>query len=166
MIYDYSFVLKNYNSSFTKIIFMKFSKDKIMAAFGNIRAMERTHVDNHTEDIIKSIEDDAFGASESNVLYASTKELGGFYYVITIIVGSFKIKTMKGATLNIIGDDFNLELKSDMDEFESDHSNVSNRYITRIDFQIEEGDMPKFDKARIKTLTLSAKKKEVVFKTL
>ena len=31
---------------------MKFSFDKILAAFGNIRAMEQTHVDNYTEDII------------------------------------------------------------------------------------------------------------------
>ena len=35
---------------------MKEKIDKILAAFGNIRAMERLHVDDHTEDIIKSID--------------------------------------------------------------------------------------------------------------
>ena len=145
---------------------MTFSFDKLLAAFGNIRAMERTHVDNHTEDIINSVKEKAFALSNENVLFASTKELGGFYYVITIVIGSFKIKTNKGATLSITGNDFNLELNADTDEFESDHSNVSNRYITRIDFQIEKEDVEKFDKPRIKSLKLLAKKQVIDFNTI
>jgi len=145
---------------------MKFKLDKLLAAFGNMRAMERTHVDNYTEDIINSIDQDAFAVSEQNVLYANTKELGGYYYLITIVVGTFKIKTMKGATLNISGKDFKLELKSDMEEFESDHSNVSNRYITRIDFIIEEEDVSKMNKSLINSLTFKVKKQSVVFNSL
>ena len=38
-----------------KLNYMKRPFDKILAAFGNIRAMERTHEDNHTEDILNSI---------------------------------------------------------------------------------------------------------------
>ena len=58
---------------------MKFSIDKILAGFGSIRAMERTHVDNFTEDIIKSIKDKAYAISEQNVMYASDKEFGGYF---------------------------------------------------------------------------------------
>jgi hypothetical protein len=145
---------------------MGFTLDKIRAAFGNIRAMERTHVDNHTEDIINSIDQEPFAVSENNVFFVRVSELGGYYYVISITVGTFKIKTMKGAKLHLSGNDFNLTLNSDMDEFESDHSNVSNRYITRIDFQIEKEDVPKLDKKSIKTVKLTSKKQEVIFKTL
>ena len=145
---------------------MKFSIDKILAGFGNIRAMERTHVDNVTEDIIKSIKDKAYALSEQNVMYASDKELGGYFYFKTIIVGSFKIKTIKGAKLNVIADDFNLELKTDMDEFESDFSNVSNRYITRIDFQIEEEDISKLKQSNIKNIQLVTKKRTLDFKLI
>ena len=53
-----------------------------------------------------------------------------------------------------------------MDEFESNHSNVSNSFITRIDFQIEKEDVSKFDKKSITSLKLSAKKQEVIFTTL
>ncbi len=166
MIYDYSFALYNYNSSFTKIIFMKFSFDKILAAFGNKRTLEPTHVDNHTEDIINSVDGDAFAISEQNVLFAKTSELGGYFYVISIIVGAFKIKTNKGAKLIINGNDFDLVLNSDSEEFESDHSNVSNRYITRIDFQIEKEDVSKFDRKAIKSLRLSAKKQDIIFNTI
>lgn len=144
---------------------MKFSLDKILAAFGNIRAMERTHVDDYTEDIINSVDGDAFAISDQNVLFAKTSELGGYFYVIAIIIGSFKIKTKKGAKLDIQGNSFDLILNSDMDEFESEYSNVSNRFITRIDFQIEKEDVSKFDKKTIKSLKLSAKKQEVIFNT-
>lgn len=145
---------------------MKFSIDKILAGFGNIRAMERTHVDNVTEDIIKSIKDKAYALSEQNVMYASDKELGGYFYFKTIIVGSFKIKTIKGAKLNVIADDFNLELKTDMDEFESDFSNVYNRFITRIDFQIEEEDISKLKQSNIKNIQLVTKKRTLDFKLI
>ncbi|MCH7524545.1 MAG: hypothetical protein IIC74_05940 [Bacteroidetes bacterium] len=144
---------------------MKFSFDKILAAFGNIRAMERTHVDNYTEDIIKSLKDEAFAISNENVMLLAVKELGGFYYLKTIVVGAFKIKTIKGATLMIIGNEFELKLKTDMDEFESEYSNISNRYITRIDFQIEENEVSKIDKSIINTLELKAKKHQILFKT-
>lgn len=166
MIYDYNFVVVIIILVLQKRFIMKFSLDKILAAFGNIRAMERTHVDNYTEDIINAIDEEAFAVSEQNVLFAKTSELGGYFYVITIVVGSFKIKTIKGAKLALKGTEIDLVLKSDMDEFESDYSNVSNRFITRIDFQIEENDVANFDKNKITSLTLSAKKQEVVFKTL
>lgn len=145
---------------------MKINLNKMLAAFGNSRAIEIKHADIHTEDIVNAIDEVPFALSKQNVLFARTSELAGYYYVITIVVGSFKIKTNKGAKLTIEGNDFDLILNSDTEEFESDHSSVSNRFITRIDFQIEKEDVSKFDKTLIKTLKLSAKKQEVIFNTL
>ena len=133
---------------------------------GSVRAMEKTHVDNHTDDIINSLKDEAFAISKENVMFTTVKELGGFYYLTTIIIGAFKIKTNKGAILAIRGTNFELELKTDMDEFESEYSNVSNRNITRIDFQIEEEDVSKIDKSQIGTLQLTAKKHQLNFATV
>lgn len=143
---------------------MKFSIDKILAAFGNIRAMERTHVDNYTEDIINSIEEEPFALSDKNVMYAGIKELAGYYYLKTIIVGAFKLKTFKGATLEINFESSQLELKSDMTELESDFSNVSNRYITSIDFEIDEEYLKKINPKKIIDLQLLAKKQNINFK--
>ncbi|WP_298556339.1 hypothetical protein [uncultured Algibacter sp.] len=145
---------------------MKFGLNKIRAVFGDKQSMKQTQVENQIDDIIKSIDEEAFAISEQNVLFGRTSELGGYYYAITIIVGSFKIKTNKGAKLVLKGHNFDLTLNSDMDEFESNHSNASKRHITRIDFQIEKKDVAKFDKKKITSLTLSVKKQEVVFKTL
>ena len=145
---------------------MKFKLNKILGAFGNTRSLEPTHDDNYIKDIIKSIDEEAFAVSEQNVLFAKVSELGGYYYVITIVVGRFKIKTKNGGNLSIEGKNFNLILNSDMDEFESNHSNVSNSFITRIDFQIEKEDVSKFDKKSITSLKLSAKKQAISFTTL
>jgi len=144
---------------------MTFKLNKIFGKSDNA-ATTASHNDNNIKDIIKSVDGDAFAISEDNVLFAKTSELGGYFYVIAIIVGAFKIKTMKGATLDIQGNGLDLVLNSDMDEFESENSNVSKRYVTRIDFQIEKEDLSKFDKTRIKTLKLSTKKKALVFTTV
>ena len=97
---------------------MKFKLNKILSAFGNTPSLEPTHDDNYIKDIIKSIDEEAFAVSEQNVLFAKVSELGGYYYVITIVVGRFKIKTKNGGNLSIEGKNFNLILNSDMDEFE------------------------------------------------
>ena len=142
---------------------MKFKLDNILATFGNIKAMERTHVDDFTENIIKDIDMIPFAISEENVMYANTMELGGYYFFKTIIVGRFNIKTNKGATLKLVGKNLNQELNSDTLEFESEHSNVSNRSITQIDFQLEKEDVSKIKKAKIETITLKTKKTSLDF---
>ena len=136
---------------------------KLKAAFGNPRAMEKLHVDDHTEAIINDIENEPFAISDNNVLYAGLNELGGYYFFQTVIVGNFHIKTLKGAKLKVIGNNFEFLLDSDMIELESDHSNVSNRSISKIDFQIEEADALKMERSNLKQLILSCKKESITF---
>jgi len=145
---------------------MKFKLNTLFGTRNGSKVEEPDHDEQIIKDIINDVDGDVFGVSKRNVLYAKTSELGGYFYVIALIIGDFKIKTTKGATLNIQGENLNLLLKTDMDEFESDASDVAKRYVTRIDFQIEKEDVSKFDKTLIKTLQLSAKKKEIVFNTI
>ncbi len=142
---------------------MKFFITKLKAAFGNPNTMEKLHVDNYTEDIINSIDNEPFAISEQNVMYAGTNELGGYYYLQTVIVGTFKIKTLKGAQLKVIKNNGELLLESDMVELKSELSNVSKRYITKIDFILNESDLPKLDKSLIKNLILTSQKGKIVF---
>lgn len=142
---------------------MKFSITKLRAALGDIKAMEKLHVDTYTEDIINDVEGEPFAISETNVMYAGFSELAGYHYFKTIIIGTFQIKTFKGAKLTVVGEDFKLELKSDMEELASDFSNVSRRSITQIDFEINEEDLSKVSKSKIQSLQLSAKKEQVLF---
>ena len=145
---------------------LKHSILKMQAALGNVRAMEKLHVDHFTEDIIINVEGTRFASSALNEIYMDVVELAGYYYVKTIVLGSFHIKTWKGAHLIITGDNFELNLISDMQEIESDFSNVSNRSVTQIDFVIEENDVDKIDTSKTNKITISSKKKTAHFENM
>ncbi len=136
---------------------------KLKSAFGSEKSTENVTNGDTIDAIIKDIEHDAFATSDANVLYAGLNELGGYYFVQTVIVGSFKVKSKKGAQLRINGKNLNLELTSDSEEFESDHTDVKGRHITKIDFQIEEKDAAKIDRPNVDELMLSCKGKTFNF---
>lgn len=142
---------------------MKFSIKKLRAAFGDSKATETPDDETYTEDIINDVEGVPFAISETNVLYAALSELAGYHYFKTIVIGTFQIKTFKGAKLIVTGADFKLELKSDMVELESESSNLPKRHISRIDFEIDSEDIAKISKATIESLELISKKNRVLF---
>lgn len=142
---------------------MKFSISKLKKVFTPTKTLEEQDQQSFTDAIINEVEGEPFALSETNVMYAGMSELAGYHYFKTIVIGSFKIKTFKGALLTITGDDFKLELQSDMLELESDSASAPKRNITTIDFEIEEKDLPKMVRSKIQSVQLSAKKNKVVF---
>ncbi|MGJ8685089.1 MAG: hypothetical protein ACSHWW_10725 [Nonlabens sp.] len=109
--------------------------DLVLARFGNIRAMERTHVDDFTENLIDEITGYLIADCDQGELFADFQELVGYEFLNLSVLSSFPIKTIKGATLDYHKNNKTIHLiKSDTKEIESDYSNVSNRYITKIDF--------------------------------
>ncbi|RMA58076.1 hypothetical protein [Ulvibacter antarcticus] len=114
--------------------------DKVLAALGNIRAMERLHVDTVTEEKIENIGGDKIAESQDGIIYGGIDELNGYLFLETVILSRMNIKTFKGATLKFIGSS-DFELKSDTQEIESEFSNVSNRFITRISFDITKNEI-------------------------
>lgn len=136
---------------------------KLKSALGKSKAIEKGQINDNTEAIINDIDNNPFAISEANVLYAGLNELGGYFFFQTVIVGTFHIKTKKGIQLKVVGHDFELVLDSDMVELESDHSNVANRSISKIDFQIEEIDAAKIDRSTIKQLILTSKNGGITF---
>ena len=142
---------------------MKFSLSKLKMAFGKQESQDNPEDNTYINDIIKSIEQKPFAISNDNVCYASANELAGYYYLQTVIVGKFKVKTFDGAQLKVLGSDIELNLESDMMELESELSNVPKSYMTRIDFMLNKKDLPKIARAQLHTLILSAKKQKIEF---
>jgi hypothetical protein len=142
---------------------MKFSLKKLRATLGATKTIDESQTDTYTEDIINDVEGVPFAISKTNVMYAGLSELAGYHYFKTIIIGTFQIKTFNGATLLVNGNDFKLELQSDMVELQSETSNGSDRSITRIDFEIDSADVSKITKASIESMTLSSKKNRIEF---
>ena len=134
--------------------------DQVLAALGNIRAMERLHVDTVTEDKILTIKGSKIAESSEGILYGGIDDLNGYLFLEAVILSRINIKTFKGATLNFIGiTDF--ELKSDTQEIESDFSNVSNRFMTKISFDINKPEIELIKSKQFEMVVLNFKKKSL-----
>ncbi|MCK8479530.1 hypothetical protein [Psychroserpens algicola] len=139
---------------------------KLKTAFGNSKTNSATAISDTTDAIINDIEHQPFAISEHNVLYAGLNELGGYYFFQTVIVGTFKIKTKKGAQLSIHGETSTFSLESDSFELESDPIDIKGRSITKIDFQIEEQNVEKIHPKAIDQFSLSCDKQDIIFSVI
>jgi hypothetical protein len=135
---------------------MAFSLSKL---FGNTTSESSDTV----EAIIRDVENKPFGVGQNNVLYGGLNELGGYFFFQTVIVGQLHIKSKEGATLVFKGDDFELQLNSDMLELESEHSPVKGRSVTKIDFEIDEDNMKSLENKKLKSIQLDIKKQTILF---
>lgn len=136
-------------------------KNIINKLFGN-KTADNTITDD-PQKIMSEIETLPIGISEENVLYGGVVELGGFFLLNSVVIGRFKAKTKNGATLNLTGPNLDLELKSDMDELETELSSVKGRYISNIDFQIDEKDLKFFESPEIEKFVLKIAGENIVF---
>ncbi|RED38235.1 hypothetical protein DFQ10_11156 [Winogradskyella eximia] len=131
--------------------------------FGNKTSETKSKSNDSVEAIINDVENNPFGVAENNVLFAGLNELGGYFFFQTVIVGQLSVKSKTGAKLSFIGDDFNLQLESDMPEFESESSPIKGRNVTKIDFQIEESDVKRLEDASLRSIQIQVKKHDILF---
>ena len=137
---------------------MGFSLSKL---FGNKTSITQTN--DTVEAIINDVENKPYGVSENNVLFAGLNELGGYYFFQTVIVGQLHVKSKNGAKLFFIGNNFELQIEADMPEFESESSDIKGRSVTKIDFQVEEGDIEQLENAILSSIQLNVKKQDILF---
>lgn len=138
--------------------------DKVLAAFGNMKAMERLHVDDFTENIITNVKGTKIAASQYGQVITEVEELNGYTFLEVTILSNTNIKTMRGAKLLLSGSNEPFTLQSDTQEIESDFSNVSNRYITKISFDISSKEISRIKKKDFEEVELTYKKKVLTFK--
>lgn len=140
------------------------SIDKVLARMGNMRAMERTHVDTYTENKIENIPGDQIATSQHGGIWAGIQDVNGYLFLDVTILGTTKIKTLKGATLTFLTDE-EITVKSDNYEIDSDYSNISNRWMTQISFEITKTDLKVIQKKKYDQMRLDFKKKSLLFDT-
>jgi len=136
--------------------------DKLLASMGNIKAMERLHVDTVTEDKILNIGGDKIAESKEGQLWVGIQELTGYYFLETTIVSVLNIKTFDGATIIFKGGKEDIELKSDTQEIKSEFSNVSNRFIAQASFDITKDEINKMVKGDFTEVEIKFKKKSIL----
>lgn len=141
--------------------------DKVLGAFGNIRALERTHVDTYTENLIQNnIEGKKIAESIDGQLWINFQELAGFDFMESTILSRNNIKTFDGAKLILNGENNNLTLESDITEIESDFSNVSNRWMTKVSFVVNQDNITFIKENKASEIKFEYKKKSITFKVI
>lgn len=139
--------------------------DKILAAFGNIRAMERLHVDTYTEDKIKNISGIKTAESKEGQFWVNFQELNGYLFLNATVLSRNDLNTKKGSKITLHTNEYEIEIESDEKEIESDFSNVSNTWITKVSFIIENKEKEIIKNKKFKQLEYQFKKgKLILFK--
>ncbi|ARV14723.1 hypothetical protein [Polaribacter sp. SA4-12] len=137
--------------------------DTVLASLGNLKAMKRTHVDTFTEDKIENVSGEKYGVSKLGFIYVEFQELGGFYFLNTTVISASDFKTNKGSILEFNSDAEELILKSDDYMLESDFSNVSNRWITKINYSVSEEELKQIYNKEFNSVCFKVKKYKIEF---
>jgi hypothetical protein len=123
--------------------------------------MERLDVDTSTEEKMENVDGDKIAESKEGQLYVGISDINGYLFLETIIFSGINIKTFNGGTLTFLGNDNEFELKSDTQEIVSEFSNVSNRFIAQISFDISEEEIEKLRNGDFQQIRFSFKKKSI-----
>ena len=140
--------------------------EKVLASSGSIKTMERTSADTNIEEQINNAGIKKFGESEFGDLYVRNDELGGFLILETLIVSATNFKSKKGSKLTFYNDDETLAFESDETKIESDYSSLSNRSITRIDYNIEAEEIKLLDEKQYSHVRFEINGNEIIFTTI
>ncbi len=135
--------------------------DKILAAFGNIKALERTHVDTYTENRIRTIKGTKIAQSKEGELWVRFESLAGYEFLNTTLLSHVNLSTHKGGKLLFTTEKELLELSSDTTTIESDYSNVSNCYITELSFVVSKEEINFIERKKANTVQFHYKKKQL-----
>lgn len=138
--------------------------DKILSKVGYIGSMERTHIDTFTENRIKNIGGKLIATSNFGKIWFRFQELGGFYILNTTVLSGTDIKSHKGCVLLFYKNEkVNLILKSDEQKIKSDFSNVSNRWITEISYDLTKKNKIIINESNFVEIRLNYKNKSMPF---
>ena len=140
--------------------------DKVFSSSSSFQLLERSEVDLHIEENIKSVGIAKYATSEYGDVYISINELGGFLMLETILVSATNVKTKKGSKLTFSAKDASLKFDSDENRIESDFSSDANRYSTKIDYNISEDEVEVFKTTKYNSVLFEINGQEINFSVI
>lgn len=134
---------------------------KIVTQLGGIDVSEKNHKDTETEKLIIKVDGEKIATMENGGIWVDFQELAGYELMETIVVSTKNLSTKKGCSIVFETKTEKITLASDMEEIESDFSNISDRWITRMSFDVSTIDkQPIFDRLAHSIHIISQKETE------
>lgn len=138
----------------------------IVPKLGGIDVSEKSHVDTYTENKMIRVDGIRIAASDRGGIWIEYQDLAGYTFLNIIVIGQYNLKTLEGCELIFSGSGFEHKLVSDTKEIESDFSNVSNRWITRIAFDVTDINVDFIENKTADTIELIGKKSKEIFNAI
>ena len=135
----------------------------IVTKLGGVDVSEKNHVDTFTENKIINVRGTQIASSKNGGIWIKYQELAGFKFLNAIIIGESNMKNYNGCEMTFTGENFEINLISDTQEIESDFSNVSNRWLTLVAFDITNIETDFIESKTADTIRLSYKKTSEIF---
>ena len=108
----------------------------IVSKFSKTENAEENQIEPTIENRISVADGEQIGISQYGGIWIKYQELVDYQFMNVLIVGKIKHKTFKGCQLVFTSQNSELKLTSDTREIESDFTDVSNRYVTQMSFDI------------------------------
>lgn len=138
----------------------------IVTKLGGVDTSEKNHVDTFTENRILNVPGEQIASIENGGIWIDFQELSDYHFMNIIVIGKKKFKTFDGCELVFTSNNSELKLISDSKEIVSDFSNVSNRWITQIDFDITNINIDMIIKKEANLVHLNFKKDSETFEII
>lgn len=135
----------------------------IVTKLGGVDTSEKNHVDTFTENRILNVPGEQIASIENGGIWVDFQELSDYHFMNIIVIGKKKFKTFEGCELVFTSNNSELKLISDSKEIASDFSNVSNRWITQIAFDITNINIDMMIKKEANLVHLNFKKDSETF---
>lgn len=106
-----------------------------------------------------------YAENATNKVYVDIEELGGFFYLKTIIIGDLSVKIKRvGCTLDLQFKKEVIRLDSDDTKVESNAIKKTPIFYTEIDFELEKEHAEKMKNGKVRSLTYTFKNQTLTFK--
>lgn len=140
----------------------------IVTKLGGIDTSQRNHIDTFTEGKINGIRGEKIAKSNTGGgIWMEFQELAGYNYLNIDIVNEKKMNNFNGCSLTFFNKENEIiKLESDTKEIESNFSNVSNRWITEVSFDITDSNIDFLENKTATIVKLAYKKTIEVFEII
>jgi len=138
---------------------------KVFSGKGKTETNDDAELPSFADNLKLEVEGERLAESNDGVLYINYQELGGYEFLNLMIFSRINIRTKSHCKILFCGKS-NLELTSDEEEIESDNSNPAKIWITTMSFDITKDQIKYISSKVADEITLSYKKKIIVFKTV
>lgn len=140
---------------------------KIVVNLGGVDVSQKNYETSHIENLIQNTKGEKIAEYQNCGIWIQFTELNNYYFLDVNVIGNQSYKSFNGSELIFYKDNEIISiLNSDTREIESISSNISNRNLTEISFDITTLDIDFIKNKKFDKIIFKCQKKKEEFKVI